>query len=421
MTNLKRPAGTKDYLPELAEKKRYIEECLNDAFSLWGYREVITPTFEFYDLLSAGTEVLQTKMYKFFNREGEIMALRPEMTAPIARLAAKEMKDRKLPLRLSYCSNVFRHESPRAGQYREFYQTGVELLGIDSPMGDTEVIAVAVEAIAKKLGVKNFNLDISDVDYYIGIMEEAGLDNQQQEKIRKSLSEKNLVELEELLVASNLTEQQQKAILASNDLRGGKEVLVRAKKLINNKKSKLALENLASVYENLESFGLAEYVTIDLSVVRKFNYYTGTIFEGYTKDLGYTICGGGRYDALVKKFGYPVPAIGFAIGIDRLLLSLEKQDFVFAGQSKRSLIIFSQSEKETAFKLANQLRANDEIAELKQHQESLAEILAYAKDKKINEILLLSKEDLDYTEQDYQEVEIADIKTVKIKVGANNE
>ncbi|WP_253250710.1 ATP phosphoribosyltransferase regulatory subunit [Orenia metallireducens] len=380
LIKLQRPEGTRDYLPEVAEKKRYIEDKLHNLFKGWGYEEIITPTFEFYDILSAGTEGLQTKMYKFFDRKGQILALRPEMTASIARVAATKLKDNPLPLRLSYQSNVFRYTSPRAGQYREFYQAGIELLGVGSPMGDAEVIAMAAKAI-KGSGLKNFKIDIGDVDYFTGIMKAAKLEEEEQIAIRKALSQRNVVELEELLTGTELTNKQKDAILSAQELRGGIEIIEKAKGLVDNQESLESLINLEEVYRNLELLGVSDYICIDLSVVRNFNYYTGIVFEGYTKDLGYTICGGGRYDRLVSKFGYSIPATGFAIGIDRLLLSLEKQNYNFPLNRDRILVLIDPAYKAEGFAMAEELREKGKQVEIEIFGRELVEVIEYTASK----------------------------------------
>ena len=411
LNKLQRPAGTRDYLPDLAKKKNFVEEKVAEVFNNWGYQEIITPTFEFYDVLSAGTEGLQAKMYKFFNRNGEILALRPEMTASIARLVATELREESLPLRLSYQGNVYRYETPRAGRHREFYQAGVELFGVDNPVGDAEVISIAVKAI-ENAGLDNFKIDIGDVGYFTGIMKEAKLDENLQIEIRHALSERNFVKLEELISNTDLTSEQQEAILLAMDLRGGLEVIEEAKGLVSNEESLEALINLEEVYQNLKLMDVDDYVYIDLSIVRSFDYYTGIVFEGYTNDLGYTICGGGRYDNLVKKFGYPATATGFAVGIDRLILSLERQGYNFNLEENKILLRVKDQHKELGFDLAEKLRAEGNNVEFELATRDLKDSIAYAKEKGIAKILVLevNSGDLDY-----------DLQEIEVKVGENDE
>ena len=403
---LQRPEGTRDYLPDLARKKSIIEEKVMEVFNSWGYEEIITPTFEYYDILSAATEGLHAKMYKFFNRKGEILALRPEMTASIARMVATELKDKPLPLRLAYEGNVYRYETPRAGRHREFYQAGIELFGVDNPLGDAEVISIAVKAV-ENAGLNNFNIDIGDVGYFTGIMKEAKLDEELQIKVRHALSERNFVELKELLENTDLNEQQKEAILAAQDLRGGAEIINQAKDLVNNEESLEALINLEEVYQNLELMGVAEYIYIDLSVVRGFDYYTGIVFEGYTNDLGYTICGGGRYDNLVKKFGYPTTATGFAVGVDRLILSLEKQGYNFALENKKVVLRVKSEDKKKGFKIAEKLRQDNTNVEIELATRKLEETIAYAEEKNIDQVLNVERN----SEENYK------INEIQIKAG----
>ena len=388
LDKLQRPEGTRDYLPDLAEKKNIIRNKVMEVFDSWGYQEIITPTFEYYDILSTATEGLHAKMYKFFNRKGEILALRPEMTASIARMVATELKEYPLPLRLSYEGNVYRYETTRAGRHREFYQAGIELFGIENPVGDAEVISIAVKAV-ENAGLHNFDIDIGDVGYFTGIMKEAKLNEDLQIKIRHALSERNFVKLKELITGTDLKPRQKEAILAAQDLRGGAEVISKAKELVNNEESLEALINLEEVYDNLSLMGVADYVYIDLSVVRGFDYYTGIVFEGYTHDLGYTICGGGRYDNLVKKFGYPTTATGFAVGIDRLILSLEKQDHDFGKGDKHVILRVATEDKKKGFSVAQDLRAEEINVEFELATRELDKTIAYAKKNNIDEIIEL--------------------------------
>ncbi|MGM0370330.1 MAG: ATP phosphoribosyltransferase regulatory subunit [Bacillota bacterium] len=404
LNKLQRPEGTRDYLPDLTQKKNYVEEKVAEVFNSWGYQEIITPTFEFYDVLAVGTEGLQAKMYKFFNRKGEILALRPEMTASIARLVATELREESLPLRLSYQGNVYRYENPRAGRHREFYQAGVELFGVDNPVGDAEVIAIAIKSI-KNTGLDKFKIDIGDVGYFTGIMKEAKLAEELQVEIRHALSERNFVKLKELIANTELSSKQQEAIVAAMDLRGGAEEIVKAKELVNNEESLEALVNLEEVYQNLELMGVADYVCIDLSIVRSFDYYTGVVFEGYTKDLGYTICGGGRYDNLVKKLGYPATATGFAVGIDRMILSLEKQGYEFELEEDNVLLRIDPKQKERGFALAEKLRKTGTKVELDLASQELEETVTYAQEKNMDKVLVL---------------EADEVREIEIEEGENN-
>ena len=183
-TMMQTPRGTEDFLPRDAERKRWVEETLRGLFWRWGYREIITPTMEFYDAVRAGDSTgLADNLYRFFEREGDILALRPDMTTPIARVVATRLQDSAKPLRLCYHANVFRYAEPQAGRRREFYQSGVELVGSGSHLADAEVIALTVESL-KAVGLQGFRVDIGHVDYYDGILESSGLPPEERRSLR---------------------------------------------------------------------------------------------------------------------------------------------------------------------------------------------------------------------------------------------
>ncbi|SJZ31078.1 ATP phosphoribosyltransferase regulatory subunit [Selenihalanaerobacter shriftii] len=411
-TKTQTPNGTKDYLPLEAKKKRYLENEINDIFTRWGYEEVVTPTFEFFSALSVGTGVgLQHKMYKFFDRNGHILALRPEMTAPIARLVANRLDDELKPLRLSYQANVFRYEPPQAGRQREFYQAGIELIGAKDPLADAEIIAVAVE-ILKAVGLKKFSIDIGQIDYFVGLMEEMNLDPQTKVKLRKALSQKDFVALKEL-VEENLSNGHKEAIFTLPELRGGREILDKAEKLVNNKKSKVALDNLRSIYQNLESLGVADCVNLDLNIIRGFDYYTGMVFEGYNQDLGFTICGGGRYDNLLEQFGTESPATGFAVGIDRLLLSLENQGVELAIEEEPLFLIYDKAKKGEAIELAKKLRVDNQEVVLEIIDRNINESINYALNNNLDQIIYLGEEK-NVADREYQIENLLGIEIIKI-------
>lgn len=392
-TRRQTPNGTKDYLPLEAKSKRYLEREINSIFTQWGYDEVVTPVFEFFNALSVGIGAdLQQKMYKFFDRNGHILALRPEMTAPIARLVANRLEEAPRPLRLSYQSNVFRYDSPQAGKQREFYQAGIELIGAKEPLADAEILAIVVE-IFQKVGLNNFSIDLNQIDYFIGLMEETDLEKEMKVKLKKALSQKDFVGLKELVKTSSLTDRQREAILTLPELRGNEEVLNKARKLIDNQKSRIALDNLAAIYQNLESLGVSDYVNLDLSIIRNLDYYTGMVFEGYTQDLGFTICGGGRYDNLLEEFGLESSATGFAVGIDRLLLSLENQGVQLPIKENKIFLFYEDKKKEEAIKFAKKLRKNDYQVILEIEERDIQESIDYAIENNIDQIIYLGPEE----------------------------
>ncbi len=355
------PVGVRDLLPEEALQKRSLENAFEKTFRVWGYKEVVTPTFEYYDALSIGRGAGEdARLYKFVDRQGHILTLRPDMTTPIARLVSTKMRETSVPLRLFYMANVFSFEDPQAGRQREFYQSGIELIGDASPFADAEVISVAVEML-KASGLCNFKVSVGHVDILYGMMEELGLPDDQKGRIKAAVSNKNYVGLQELLGDFRVPASDKERFMQLITTHGGGEVIAEAGSLADNEKTRAALKVLGSVYDALEAYEITANVEIDLGVLRGLDYYTGVVFEGYSAYLGFPIMGGGRYDNLLGQFGFDCPATGFALGMERLLLSLEKEgnlrDSAFAPDY---IVLYEPDMAAAAFKKARELRAAGE-------------------------------------------------------------
>ncbi|NLC07583.1 MAG: ATP phosphoribosyltransferase regulatory subunit [Syntrophomonadaceae bacterium] len=320
------PAGTRDLLPGEARRRRALENQMVTVFERWGYQEVATPTLEYFDTLAIdlGEEVGE-ELYRLLDRDGRLLVLRPDMTTPIARLVATRLRNQPLPLRLFYLANVFRYESPQAGRLREFGQAGVELIGSSGPEADAELIALAVEAL-RTAGLQEFQISLGEVQVINGLMEETNLPESVIRSLKRALTQKDLVGLEDLLLEHQVPLQKREMILGISNFQGGLEVIQEFRKLTANQRTIQALDYLEQVWSSLIKLGVDPFVRLDLGVLRGFEYYTGIVFEGYSSDLGFPLCGGGRYDNLLSKFGYPCPATGFAVGIERLLLALDNQN-----------------------------------------------------------------------------------------------
>jgi ATP phosphoribosyltransferase regulatory subunit len=358
------PYGTKDILPADAARKRGVENELARLFLAWGYQEVVTPTFEYYETLKAGAcESADDSSFRFFDRSGKMLALRPDMTTPIARVAVMRMKDRPLPLRLFYLANVFRQEETQAGRQCEFYQAGVELLGAGSVAADAEVVALAVESLLAA-GLTDFQVCLGQVDFISGIMSEAGLDAAMAHKVKQALIARNMVGLAELLEECQMEPDIKKLLQELPMLHGKMELLQKVRGRVKNKVSQAALDNLSDIYCMLENYGMDRYVMFDLGIIRDFDYYTGMVFETYTTGLGYPICGGGRYDRMAGAFGREQPATGFAMGIERILLALERQGLDITEPSRSIYVGWTEGKLPNAIAEVGRLRAAGEIAEL---------------------------------------------------------
>ena len=383
------PYGTKDILPQDAARKRRVENELARLFLAWGYQEVVTPTFEYHETLKAGVpEESDDSSFRFFDRNGRMLALRPDMTTPIARVAVMRMKDDPLPFRLFYLANVFRQEESQAGRQCEFYQAGVELLGAGGIAADAEVVALAVEALLAA-GLADFQICLGQVDFIGGIMTEAGLDAQTGQAVKRLLLERNLVGLAELLDESRIDDDIKQLLQQLPMLHGKLELLQQVRERVKNPISQAAIDNLADIYGLLQSYGIDRYVTFDLGIIRDFEYYTGMVFEAYTSGLGYPICGGGRYDRMAGSFGREQPATGFALGIERVLMALERQGLSVATAPQNVYVGWAAGKLTAAIAETRRLRAHGAQAELALQAQSRLEAETECKRHNCKELLYL--------------------------------
>ena len=383
------PYGTKDILPMDAARKRGMENELARLFLSWGYQEVITPTFEYYETLRASApETADDSTFRFFDRSGRMLALRPDMTTPIARVAVMRMRERPLPLRLFYLANVFRQEETQAGRQCEFYQAGVELLRAGGVAADAEVVALAVEALLAA-GLSDFQVCLGQVDFISGIMAEAGLDAATAHKVKQALIERNMVGLGELLAESGIEPCNRDLLQQLPMLHGKMDMLRNVRQRVKNQISQAALDNLAEIYHLLEKYGIDRYVMFDLGIIRDFEYYTGMVFETYTTGLGYPICGGGRYDRMAGSFGREQPATGFALGIERILLALERQGLDATNPTQTVYVGWAGSNLPQAIAAVKRLREDGSTAELGLQEQSREEAEREGKNRGCSRILYI--------------------------------
>ncbi|AIQ15405.1 ATP phosphoribosyltransferase regulatory subunit [Paenibacillus sp. FSL L8-0436] len=314
-----KPAGVRDYLPRAVTKLRKIENDVLHCMSRWGYQQMITPTLEYYDTVGVASSTSDQKLYKLLNNRGQALVLRSEMTAPVARVVSSLLKDEPLPLRLSYHANVFRAIEEEAGREAEFFQTGVELVGDDSPEADAEVVALAISSL-QAAGVKSFKIAMGHVGFLDGLFQEAvaGLP-EAQEELKSHLLNRDYVAFRETLRRLDLTEAQKRELDGLLRLRGGKEICGQALELSSHPLARTSIEHLCKVWEVLVSYGVSQHVLIDLTMIGDFSYYTGMTFEGYASELGFPVCSGGRYDNLLQQFGRPIPSTGFSLKTNRIL------------------------------------------------------------------------------------------------------
>jgi ATP phosphoribosyltransferase regulatory subunit len=323
MKNREIPKGLRDLLPDEVAVQRGMEEKAAALFASYGYREVVTPTFEYLDVVEAGTGGdIRKDLFMFMDREGGILCLRPEMTVSIARLAATHMQDQNFPQRLYYMCNVFRHVQPQRAQYREFWQLGIELLGASGVWADAEVITIAAKTLGE-MGLTDFKISLNQIAIFNSLLNDSGLKEEDRNRIRHLVERKDLVELSRVLEGLDIKDAIKESIALMPVLHGGLEVLNRIPYAEHNRQAAEALGELEKVYQALKVCGVIDHIVLDLGVLRGLDYYTGVVFEGYSPDLGYGLLGGGRYDNLMGHFGFNRPATGFALGLDRLALVID--------------------------------------------------------------------------------------------------
>lgn len=316
------PHGVQDRFMVEAARRRQVEAVLREHFCRWGYQEVITPTFEYYDNLVVGASPeLQLAMYCFFDRDGRTLALRADFTPQIARTAATKLFDQPMPLRCFYIGSLFRYEEPQAGRKREFTQAGIELIGADTTSADAEVVALAVTALGA-LNLQNFQVNLGQMAFFHALT--AGLSPDSVTAIREAIDRKSSTRLARALTTPEVTPAQRELLARLHDWVGGAEVLEEARALSTNlpeaTAAMAAIDRLAEVYRLLQVYGMGDRVILDLGEVRGMDYYTGITIRGMVPGLGWPILSGGRYDNLIAYFGRSLPAVGFGLGIERVLL-----------------------------------------------------------------------------------------------------
>jgi len=321
------PRGVADYFWHEARQLRELEARLLDLFRRWGYGDVIPPMFEYADVLSArANQKLRDEMYRFLDRDGSTLALRPDMTIAVARLVSTRLHDWPMPQRFCYAGSVFRYTQPQAGREREFRQTGIELIGAATPDADAEVLALTCKAL-ETAGLTNFRLVIGQMRYFHGLLDDLNLSPEQQQILLDAVDHNSEAELADFLRTTPLRTQQRRTVEDLLTLSGtdADAIIAQADRLCLNYTMYSALENLRGIRENLDTHGVADYVYLDLTEIYNLGYYTGITFEALTPELGFSVAGGGRYDNLLGAFGESRPAVGVALGIDRLLLARREQ------------------------------------------------------------------------------------------------
>jgi ATP phosphoribosyltransferase regulatory subunit len=312
------PPGTQILIGRAARRRRALERAICSVFEGWSYEEIIPPIFDYYDVFAKGMGAGQEEhIYRFIDREGNILALRPEFTSLVAKTVSTRLASAAKPIRLFYSGEVLRFEKPKGGRQREFAQIGVEHYGGAGKTADVEILLIAVETF-QRLGIQGFQINLGSVDFFGGIVDRMELPAGLIASIKDVLNIKDQSGLETLLQTLPLDDRRKNILRAVPHLTGGKAVIKEARGLVKNARSVEALDHLEEIYSIFEKLDLAQHLTIDLGEIRGFDYYTGILFRAYVRDLGFEVASGGRYDGLPAAFGEDLPAVGFTFILDRL-------------------------------------------------------------------------------------------------------
>ena len=355
------PEGVRDIYNTECENKLYLQEQIHKTLKLYGYNDIQTPTFEFFDIFNKEKGSAPSKnLYKFFDREGNTLVLRPDMTPSIARAYAKYYMEDNMPIRFCYMGNTFINNAEHQGKLKETTHIGAELIGDNKSDADAETIALTIDALLK-VGLKEFQIEIGHADYFKGLIEASKVDEETAAYLRELLSNKNYFGVEEIVTSLNIDNNIKEAFIKLPEFVGSIEVIKKAKETVSvNELVENALDRLEKVYNILKVYGYEKYISFDLGIVSDYQYYTGIVFSGYTYGTGDAIVKGGRYDDLLKQFGKNSPSIGFCIYIDNLLIAMERQKLEIGGASLKQVVLYDNISSKAAIELAFKLR-NDNI------------------------------------------------------------
>ena len=350
------PEGVRDIYGKECADRQVVQNQVHEAMKCFGYEDINTPTFEFFDVFAEEISATSAReLYKFFDKEGNTLVLRPDFTPSVARCVSKYFLEDDQPVRICYSGNTFMNTTRLQGKLREYMQMGAELMNDDSVQADAEMISMMIQALSGS-GLAEFQVSVGDADYYKGICEEAGIDEETEAELREQIAGKNYFAAEKILVDRNVPEKYRDMLLKVSEYVGSVDELEKAVSQVENSRSRQAVARLQELYRVLTMYGVEKYISFDLSMLSQYNYYTGVIFKAYTYGVGDAIAKGGRYDDLLSKFGRPAPAIGFMIVIDDLMSALYRQKIELPGVQERVIITYEPEEYAQALQKAQDLR-----------------------------------------------------------------
>ena len=353
------PDGVRDIYNGECKQKLLLQDRLHAVLTKYGYRDIQTPTFEFFNIFSKEIGTTPSKdLYKFFDKDGNTLVLRPDFTPSVARSAAKYYAEDDMPVKLCYMGNTFINSSSYQGRLKETTQCGVELIGDGSVCADAEILAMVVDSLHAS-GLKEFQISVGHARFFRGLIEAAGLGEEAEEELRELLNNKNFFGVEEFVETLNLDANLKKLFTMLGSFETQVEELAEAKDLAADYPVILsAIADLEKLGEYLKLHGIEKYISFELGIISKYHYYTGIIFAGYTFGTGEPIVKGGRYDKLLTYFGKKAPSIGFGIVVDQLMAALSRQKIQLAVEDHTTLLVFTEEKIQQAIARAQQLRGD---------------------------------------------------------------
>ena len=383
------PDGVRDIYNGECQKKLYLQDKLHRTLLKYGYHDIMTPTFEFFNIFGSDVGTTPSKdLYKFFDKEGNTLVLRPDFTPSIARSAAKYYIEDDMPVKLCYLGNTFINSSDYQGRLKESTQCGAELIGDGSISADAEILSMTVESMLES-GLKNFQISVGHSQFFYGLTKAAGLSGEQEENLRELIANKNFFGVEEFVDSLSMNDKLRKlfGLLDNFDLQD--EQLMEALKLAEGYDEILSsIDTLLKLREYLKAYGIEKYISYELGLISDYTYITCTIFQRYSYGTREPIVKGGRYDKLLSHFGKDAAAIGFAIVVDQLMAALSRQDIDVPVIENSSLIVFEEAAYHAAIKRSMELRrdgVNTQMV-LKDKNKTKEDYASYAVDNRINRV-----------------------------------
>lgn len=389
------PEGVRDIYGDECARKLRVQDTMHHVLKLYGFKDIQTPTFEFFDIFSEKRGTVAAKnMYRFFDREGNMLALRPDITPSIARCVAKYYKEEELPIRLCYIGNAYSNNSSYQGKLKETTQLGAELINDDTSDADAEMLAITIECLLKS-GLKELQIEVGHADFFNGIVEEGNFSETEKEELRNLIISKNMFGVEEMIEEKNISGNLKTLFLKLPEMFGNLENLSYAKSLTTNEKALHAINRLEKLYAILKTYELNSYVTFDLGMLSQYNYYTGIIYKAYTYGTGEPIAKGGRYGTLIEQFGKKAPAIGLAIEMDVLMQALSRQKIDDLEEEPVTIVLYKSDCRKSAIDLAKHYRGKQTKIELlrKSSKRNVEEYKEFAKRNGVTQILYFESEE----------------------------